>query len=143
MKHLSAFIVAVLISAASPVLAQDATKAPHVMTPGMKMDGMNMDGMKMDGPMMKGNVPVNDAAKAFAEANKKMHKDMTMEFTGDADVDFVRGMIPHHQGAIDMAEIELKYGKNPQTRKLAKDIIAAQKKEIAFMKSWLTKHAKQ
>ena len=143
MKHLSAFIVTVLISAASPVLAQDATKAPHVMTPGMKMDGMNMDGMKKDGPMMKGNVPVNDAAKAFAEANMKMHKDMTMEFTGDADVDFVRGMIPHHQGAIDMAEIELKYGKNPQTRKLAKDIIGAQKKEIAFMKSWLTKHAKQ
>ena len=138
MKHLSAFIVAVLISAASPVLAQDATKAPHVMTPGMKMDGT-----KMDGPMMKGNVPVNDAAKAFAEANTKMHKDMTMEFTGDADVDFVRGMMPHHQGAIDMAEIELKYGKNPQTRKLAKEIIAAQKKEIAFMKSWLAKHAKQ
>lgn len=121
-----------------PLFAQDATKSPHVMTPGMKMDGM-----KMDGPMMQGNMPVNDAAKAYAAANMKMHENMTMEFTGDADVDFMRGMIPHHQGAIDMAEIELKYGKNPQTRKLAKDIIAAQKKEIAFMKSWLTKHAKQ
>lgn len=133
MKRLTTFIFAALIGAASPVFAQDAAKSPHVMTPGMKMDG----------PMMKGNMQVNDAAKAFADANMKMHNDMTMEFTGDADVDFVRGMIPHHQGAIDMAEIELKYGKNPLTRKLAKDIIAAQKKEIAFMKLWLTKHAKQ
>lgn len=132
MKKLSAFIIAAIISAASPVFAQD-TKAPHVMTPGMKMDA----------PMMKGNVSAGEAAKAYAAANMKMHENMTMEFTGDADVDFMRGMMPHHQGAIDMAEIVLKYGKDPQTRKLAKEIIAAQKKEIAFMKTWLAKNAKQ
>lgn len=138
MKIISALIVTALIGAATPVLAQDATKT----MPGMKMDGMKMDNMKMDSPMMKGNAAPTDAAKAFAAANMKMHKDMTMEFTGDADVDFIQGMMPHHQGAIDMAEIELKYGKDPDAKKLAQDIIAAQKTEIAFMKSWLAKHAK-
>jgi len=86
--------------------------------------------------------PTSEAAKAFEEANMKMHKDMTMEFTGNADVDFARGMIPHHQGAIDMAQVLLKYGKDPELKKLAEDIIKAQETEIAFMKSWLEKQPK-
>jgi uncharacterized protein (DUF305 family) len=49
-------------------------------------------------------------------------------------------MIPHHQGAVEMAKVELKYGKDAKLRKLAKDIIAAQEKEIAFMKQWLEQH---
>jgi len=49
-------------------------------------------------------------------------------------------MIPHHQGAIDMAEVELKYGKDPALRKMAEDIIAAQKKEIEDFKAWQKKH---
>lgn len=84
----------------------------------------------------------NDAAEAFEQANEKMHKDMAIELTGDADVDFVRGMIPHHQGAIDMAKVVLKYGKDPDVRKLAEEIIKAQDSEIAFMKSWLAKQGK-
>jgi uncharacterized protein (DUF305 family) len=57
-------------------------------------------------------------------------------------VDFIRGMIPHHQGAIDMAKVVLQYGKDAQTRKWAEDIIREQAREIAEMQAWLVKKAK-
>jgi uncharacterized protein (DUF305 family) len=79
---------------------------------------------------------------AYEAVNAKMHKDMDIKFTGNADVDFIRGMIPHHQGAVEMAEVVLKHGKDPEVRKLAQEVIAAQKKEIAWMKAWLQKNAK-
>ena len=63
-----------------------------------------------------------------------------IQYTGDADRDFVAHMIPHHEGAVEMAKVELKYGKDAKLRKLAKDIIAAQDREIAFMKQWLAAH---
>jgi uncharacterized protein (DUF305 family) len=69
-----------------------------------------------------------------------MHKDMAISFSGNADADFAKGMIPHHQGAIDMAKVVLAHGKDPELRKLATDIIAAQDKEIAFMQAWLKKN---
>lgn len=80
------------------------------------------------------------AAAAFAAANAKMHQSMAIEMTGDADADFVRGMIPHHEGAVEMAKIVLQYGKDPKVKKLAEGIIAAQEEEIAWMKDWLAKH---
>jgi uncharacterized protein (DUF305 family) len=72
--------------------------------------------------------------------SESMMKNMGAAYSGDADQDFVSHMIAHHQGAIDMAEVELKYGKDPAMRKLATDIIQAQKKEIATMKQWQEKH---
>jgi uncharacterized protein (DUF305 family) len=56
--------------------------------------------------------------------------------SGDADKDFAMMMISHHQGAIDMAEVELKYGKDAALKEMAKKIIDAQKKEIEDFKKW-------
>ena len=82
------------------------------------------------------------ATKAYREANTKMHKNMDLAFTGDADADFVRGMIPHHQGAIDMAKVVLAHGKDPEIRNLAEGVIREQEKEIAMMQDWLKKNGK-
>jgi len=77
------------------------------------------------------------STKAFMAANDKMHRDMEVQFTGDADVDFLMGMIPHHQGAVEMAKIVLQYGKDPKVNALAQQIIADQEKEIALMQDLL------
>ena len=79
------------------------------------------------------------ATKAYREANAKMHRDMDITFSNDADVDFVRGMIPHHQGAIDMAKVALQHTKDEQVRKWAAEVIREQEREIAEMQEWLKK----
>lgn len=66
-----------------------------------------------------------------------MHRDMNIVYSGDALHDFVCGMIPHHQGAIDMAFVELSYGSKPEMQALAKNIIRSQKGDIARMQHWL------
>ena len=88
----------------------------------MDMKGMDMKGMDMQG-LMKDN-------------NDKMS---SMKMTGNVDVNFAMMMRIHHLGAIDMAEAELRDGKDPQMKKMAKSIIAAQKKEIATFDKFLAK----
>ncbi len=78
-----------------------------------------------------------DSTLAYQKVAADMHKDMDIPYTGNADIDFVRGMIPHHQGAVEMAKVVLKHGKDPEVRALAEKIIAAQNDEIAFMQKWL------
>jgi hypothetical protein len=68
-------------------------------------------------------------------AMARMMADMTIKPTGDVDRDFVAMMIPHHQGAVDMAKAELKYGHNGQLRRLAETIVASQQEEITVMQN--------
>jgi uncharacterized protein (DUF305 family) len=129
MKTLTTFIAtaAFVIATGGAVLAQSQ---PHHQG--------NDAHMKMMMPAASDSASTKD----FKEAHSKMMKDMHMPFTGNPDVDFVRGMIPHHQGAIDMAKIQLKHGKDAEVRKLAEQIIKDQEKEIAQMQAWLKKNAK-
>ena len=83
---------------------------------------------------------VAGSAKANEQAMAMMMKNMSGTYSGDADVDFANGMIPHHQGAIDMAKVAQQFVKDPLLLKLAGDIVGAQEGEITFMKDWLTKN---
>ena len=83
--------------------------------------------------------PPNGTASAesftslMMRAMERMHKDMNIAPSGDPDRDFAAMMIPHHQGAIDMAKVELQFGKNPVLRRLAQGIIVEQLQEIEVM----------
>ncbi len=79
----------------------------------------------------------NPAVQAYRDIAEQMHRDMLTEFSGDADVDFARGMIAHHQGAIDMARVALEHGEDPAIRDLAREVIEIQEEEIAFLRDWL------
>ena len=94
----------------------------------MDMKGMDSKGMDSKGMDMKSMMKNNDDKMA------------SMKMTGNADVDFAMMMRVHHQGAIDMAQAELRVGKDGQMRKLATTIIAAQKKEIAQLDRFLAKN---
>jgi uncharacterized protein (DUF305 family) len=82
---------------------------------------------------------LNPAQQAYADANAKMHAGMGAAIDADPDVAFIAGMIPHHQGAVDMAAIVLKHGNDPETRALAEAVIKTQTAEIKQMQDWLAK----
>jgi uncharacterized protein (DUF305 family) len=117
-----------------------------------KQGGMGSGGMHgmMQGGMMQGGMSGSmnmqlkgdnsPSSLAYHGVNMKMHGAMDIAFTGNADVDFVKGMIPHHAGAVDMAKVVIAFGKDPEVKKLAESIIKAQETEIAQMQDWLKKN---
>jgi uncharacterized protein (DUF305 family) len=80
------------------------------------------------------NTPEAGFLAENAAAMAKMHRDMNVPPSGDVDRDFVAMMVPHHQGAIDMARAVLRYGQNEQVRRLAQEIVVEQQQEIAAMR---------
>lgn len=122
---------------------------------GMCMMGQNHMGsmmkmmQEMHGKMAGGAMtmqPKGDtgpSSLAFHGIATRMHKDMDITYTGRADVDFVKGMIPHHQAAVDMAKTELAFGKDPEIKKIAEDVIKAQEAEIATLQQWLKNQPQQ
>jgi uncharacterized protein (DUF305 family) len=118
--------VALAVSALVSPLAVQAQQAPQA---GMKGSGM-------DSSMPAGKMDMKSMMK---ENNEKMS---SMAMTGNPDVDFAQMMRIHHQGAIDMAQGQLRDGKDPQLLKMAKEIISAQKKEIAVLDAFLARSGK-
>src|SRR3981081_657883 len=122
-KRAISLVTAALVAATSFALAQNPTRAYHVR-------GTMPIQYVADGPDNSSEQPFlseNDAAM------NKMMADMTIKPTGDVDRDFVAMMVPHHQGAIDMAPGELKYSHNEQLRRLAQEIVVTQQQEISVM----------
>jgi uncharacterized protein (DUF305 family) len=136
--------LAVLVAIGTPVLAQHQHHGAPAANPHAG-HGTQTPAAKVADPHAGHGAAASagassEASKALNAAMMKMHKDMAVSFTGNPESDFVRGMIPHHQGAIDMAEIVLKFGKDAAIKTLATNIISAQKKEIAEMQAWLARN---
>jgi uncharacterized protein (DUF305 family) len=112
------------VAATSFALARDPTSAYHVRGAMPIQSAAERPERSAEQPFLS----ENDAAM------NRMMADMTIKPTGDVDRDFVAMMVPHHQGAIDMAQAVLRYGRNEQLRRLAQEIIVTQQQEIAGMR---------
>lgn len=140
-----AAVAAILAVPTSVVFAQDQTQGQ------MPMQGQNQGNM-MQGqggaqmPMMRmmdGMAPTQ-SAQGYMNAMQQMMQQMTaMEMTGDADTDFAKAMIPHHQSVVAMAQVELKNGKDEGLKKMAQAMIDAQQREIEELQQWLAAHGKK
>lgn len=123
-KRVISLATTMIFSASSLALARDHLRIHHVAgTMRIQMAGDQPD-TSSEAPFLS----ENDVAMT------KMMNDMAVKPTGDVDHDFVEMMVPHHRGAVDMAQAELRYGHNPQLRRLAQEIIVTQQQEIAVMR---------
>lgn len=97
------------------------------------------EGVKQETAKAETASNLTPAQQAYTDANARMHAGMGAAIDPDADVAFMASMIPHHQGAVDMAKIVLKHGKDPETRALAEAVIKTQTAEIQMMEAWLAR----
>ena len=128
------------LTLAGHVHAQTAPTSPQG-----GMGGMSMPSGSGGGSMGGMNMPAGGAsnmpyAKDLAAVSEKMDAaGAAIKFTGDADRDFAMLMIPHHEGALDMAQVMLRYGKDPGLRATAENILKEQVAEIEKLKVFLAK----
>ena len=87
----------------------------------------------------QGHGTMSGSDQAYMDVHRKMMGTMQMQPTGNSDRDFATMMIPHHQGAIDMARVQLQHGKDPELLRLAQKIIDDQEREIAQLRAWQQK----
>lgn len=128
--------VTLLTLASLPVLAEEPAHHPdHSATEEAEMCSDHSNA-SMEMPLATDMV-----VAAWQNINLDMHAAMSVDFTGDPDTDFMKGMIPHHQGAIDMALLLMEQGTDAETRALASAIIRTQEEEIAMMQAWLAARA--
>ena len=120
----------VLAAAACTLIVSGALAQPAAPSSGMGMQGMDMKMMPRAGD--------STSTAGYKAAMMKMMTSMP-QFSGDADVDFMKGMRIHHQAAIDMAKVVVTNGKDAEAKKLAQSIVIAQEKEIATIDAWLKK----
>ncbi len=145
MKTLTKTFAALAITAVAGVAVAQTSHQGHGSMPmsgAMPMAHMDPAAMQK---MMQDMMPSpNDPAstKDFKAADMKMMHNMSVPYTGNPDVDFRTHMIPHHQGAVEMAKVALKHAKDPETKRMAQKIIDDQEKEIAEMRDWLKKNGK-
>jgi uncharacterized protein (DUF305 family) len=123
-------------------LPEECRTAVQASGPMPNMQGMDMQGMQQNMQGMMANM--NEAQKGYTQAMMKMHGPMmAAHMIKDSDVAFICGMIAHHQGAIDMADVVLKTGDNADAKRMAEKTKKEQGQEIAEMKEWLAKNAKK
>ena len=123
------------MAAIAPALAQQSAGASMDKMDSMK--GMSMDKKDSMKPGMSGKAGGGDMKGSMMGMMKNME---SMKTTGDTDHDFAMMMKMHHQGAIDMAQMELKSGKDASLKAMATKIIEAQQKEIRQLDQWLARH---
>ena len=145
MRIITKAIAALAITAVAGVAYPQTSHQGHGSMPmsgAMPMGNMDPAAMQK---MMQDMMPSpNDPAstKDFKAADMQMMHNMHVPYTGNPDVDFHTHMIPHHQGAVEMAKVALKHAKDPETKRMAQKIIDDQEKEIAEMQVWLKKNGK-
>jgi len=149
MKINRTIVVALALAGiASGAHAQDAMPGHDMSTMGNEPAASTLpdicrSGGEMTMPSMGGTMTMDEAHTALMAGMDQMNNDMmTGGMATDIDVAFVCSMIPHHQGAIDMAKAELQYGDDEWAKGMAQKVITAQEQEIADMLAWLAEQPK-